>query len=375
MARRILITGGAGFIGSFLAEACVARGEQVRIFDNLEEQVHHGKIPNYLHKDAEFIHGDVRDQEALQKALEGIDIVFHLAAAVGVAQSQYEIKRYTDVNIGGTANLLDCIVNRKGPRPNILLPSSMTCYGEGLYTCHEHGNIRPGLRSLEQMEHQDWAPHCSHCKSVLEPIPTGEDAELHAGSIYALTKKVQEEMLHRVSRTYGIPFTILRLFNVYGPRQSLSNPYTGVTAIFLSRLKNRKPPVIYEDGKQSRDFVSVHDVVRAFLLAMENTEAEGHTLNIGSGKGTSILDVAKTLGTLLHVVIDPMITGEWRKNDIRHCIANALKAHEILRWEPQVSFDEGMKELVAWSEREGAVEDRFDEAETMLRAHKLIPAQ
>ncbi len=366
----ILVTGGAGFIGSFLVDALIERGETVRILDNLDPQVHPKGNPSYLNASAEFIEGDVRDLATVQKALQGIDTVFHCASAVGVAQSQYEIKRYTDVNVGGTANLLQAIIEKGSTVKKILLPTSMTSYGEGCYACSTHGIVRPGLRGEEQLQKHDWQLHCPVCDAELKPVPTPESAERSSGTIYALSKNMQEDMVMNIARTYGIAATALRLFNVYGPRQSLSNPYTGVTAIFLSRLKNNQQPVVYEDGLQSRDFISVHDVVRAFLLALDSDNAASEVCNIGSGSMTSIAAIARTLAEVTGSTLEPKITGEFRKNDVRHCFADITKAKTLLGWEPQVSFEAGMRELAAWSEHETA-EDHFEAATEQLKKHHL----
>ena len=363
---KILVTGGAGFIGSFLVDALIERGETVRIFDNLEQQVHLTGKPTYLNTQAEFIQGDVRDIEVFRTALHGMDTVIHCASAVGVGQSQYEIKKYTDVNVGGTANLLQLLIEKDCTIKQILIPTSMTSYGEGLYRCPEHGDVRPGLRQVPQLEAHDWEPHCPVCQQSVEGIPIREDALRESGTIYALSKNMQEDMVMNIAAVYGIKATAFRLFNVYGPRQSLSNPYTGVTAIFLSRLKNGQPPVIYEDGKQSRDFISVHDVVRAFLMALDTEEANGKVFNIGSGLKTSIADIASTLATLTSIDVIANITAEFRKNDVRHCFADTTKARTILGWEPTVSFEAGMRELVEWGKEQEA-KDTFAEAESVLK--------
>ena len=372
MSKRILVTGGAGFIGSFLVDKLVEIGHQVTIFDNLEPQVHQGgKKPKYLNTHAEFIQGDVRDYAAFKAALQHIDVVFHEAAAVGVGQSNYEIKRYTDVNVGGTANLLDIIINHKLPIKKILTTSSMTAYGEGMYHCKEHGDFKGTLRSWEQMERKDWGIHCPKCNQTVSPLPTPETAPQPCNSVYALSKKSQEDLMLLFGQMYDIPVTTLRCFNVYGPRQSLSNPYTGVTAIFISRLKNHKSPVVYEDGEQSRDFVSVHDVVNALILAMDKSESNYKTCNIGGGRPTSINQVAVTLAKLMGSNIIPEISQTPRKNDIRHCFADISTAKNILRWVPKVSFESGMEELIDWSTGEPAADD-FDKASRELKAKGII---
>ncbi|HPJ73102.1 MAG TPA: SDR family NAD(P)-dependent oxidoreductase, partial [bacterium] len=256
---KILVTGGAGFIGSFIVDALVREGHRVRIFDNIEPQVHPGgKAPDYLNPEAEFVRADVRDYEALARAVEDVEIVFHEAAMVGVGQSMYQISRYMEVNTLGTANLLDILVNRPNRVRKLIVPSSMSTYGEGAYRCAACGIVSPPLRTEEQMASGDWEVHCPVCGAVAVPVPTPETKLQEINSIYALAKKDQEEMVLNIGVTYRIPVVALRYFNVFGPRQSLSNPYTGVAAIFMSRLKNDHPPVVFEDGLQSRDFISVH---------------------------------------------------------------------------------------------------------------------
>jgi len=367
---RILVTGGAGFIGSFLTEALIKDGHSIRILDNLEKQVHHGKKPDYLPKEAEFIEADIRDRSSWEKALNDIEVVMHCASAVGVGQSQYEIAKYTAVNALGTANMLDVLANEKNSVKHILVPTSMTAYGEGIYRCRQHGECRPRMRHEKHLMDLCFEPICPECPKTLEPFPTPEDELREPASVYAITKNIQEELILSFGHTYGVKTTVFRLFNVYGPRQSLSNPYTGVTAIFLSRLKNSEAPVIYEDGLQSRDFISVHDVVRAFQMALKSDQVDGEVFNIGSGKPVSILQIAKTLSDVTGINIEPEITGRSRKNDIRHCFADIAKAKEILGWEPTISFEQGIKELVEWSANEKA-EDHFKEAEAILQAKNV----
>ncbi len=371
MKKHILITGGAGFIGSFLTDELVRQGYKVRIFDNLEPQVHNGMKPSYLNPKAEFVKGDVQDYKSLKKALDGIDIVYHLAARVGVGQSNYQIKDYSVENVGGMANLLDIIVNKKLPIKKILMTASMTSYGEGDCECAKCGIVAPSLRSDAQMKKKDWRLYCPKCDKKVTPISTQERSSFNNNSIYALTKNVQEEMLMIIGKMYGIPVTSLRCFNVYGPRQSLSNPYTGVSAIFISRLKNNNQPVIYEDGLQSRDFISVHDVVDALILAMENKKADYQIFNMGSGVPTSIKDIAVTLAMLLKKDIQPKMTGEFRINDIRHCFADNLKIKKMLGWKPKVTLKKGLKELIDWSKNEEAI-DSFEKAEKELKRKRLL---
>ncbi len=368
--RKILVTGGAGFIGSFLVDDLVGQGYEVRILDNLEEQVHGGKKPKYLNKKAEFIKGDIRSSDVLKKAMNKVDAIFHLASAVGVGQSNYQIRRYVDSNVLGTANLLDLLVNKKNQVKKVITISSMTGYGEGNYKCVKDGVVRPSLREVKQLQKKDWNLYCPNCKEKVTPIPTNETALDFPNSIYGFSKKAQQDMALIIGKLYNIPTVVLRGFNVYGPRQSLSNPYTGVTAIFISRLKNNQKAVIFEDGLQTRDFVSVHDVVNAFVVSLEKDEANFQTFNIGSGRGTTILEIGETLSKLLGKSGLIRVNKEFRKNDIRHCFADITLAKRLLGWEPKVSLEEGLKELIEWSSTEKA-EDKFSQAQKELEQKGL----
>lgn len=363
--KNVLVTGGAGFIGSYLVDLLIEKGCGVTILDNLEDQVHQGKKPKYLNKNAKFIKGDVRDHAMLKKALKGIDVVYHLASAVGVAQSNYEIKKYADVNVGATADLLDIIVSFKLPIKKIISVASMTGYGEGNYVCARCGVVRPGLRDEKQLLKEDWELYCPLCASSIKPAPTDELAQEYPNSIYAITKKTQTDMLMLTGQIYKIPVVLLKLFNVYGPRQSLSNPYTGVTAIFTSRIKNNQPALLYEDGMQTRDFVSVHDVVEVLFLALATDRADYQTINIGSGKPVPIIQIARILARLLGSPALVEVGGKYRANDTRHCYADIKKAIRILGWKPKVSLARGLKELIAWSATEAAI-DNFSKAEREL---------
>src|SRR3989344_2287575 len=369
--KHVLVTGGAGFIGSFLVHSLIKKGYKVRILDNLEKQVHQNKIPSYLNQKAEFIKGDVRDYEVFEKALSNVDVVFHLAARVGVAQSNYEIKDYTDTNIGGMANLFDIIVNKKKNIKKVVMTASMTSYGEGNYRCMSCGVVKPDLRREDQMKKGRWELECPNCESLITPVATKEEASVNNNSIYALTKNVQEELLLLLGKLYKIPVVSLRCFNVYGSRQSLANPYTGVTAIFIARLKNNKEVVIYEDGLQSRDFISVHDLVNAFILSLESDEANNQMFNIGSGKGTSILEIAEAVSKLLGKPNLIQINKDYRKNDIRHCFADISKAKKVLGWEPKITLEQGLKELIEWSSNQVA-KDKFKNAQAELKQKGLL---
>lgn len=380
MPKNILVTGGAGFIGSFIVDALVKRGHRVRIFDNLDPQVHpQGLMPDYVNPEAEFIPGDVRDYDSLKRSIVcseqsesiGVEIIFHMAGAVGVGQSQYEIKKYIDVNTGGTANLLDILVNHPNKVAKLIVAASMSSYGEGYYQCPDCGRIRPGLRPETQLEKGDWNVYCPNCNNMAEPIPIDEEAKLNCNSIYALSKMDQENICILMGKTYKIPTVALRFFNVYGPRQSLSNPYTGVTAIFMSRIKNDKPPIIYEDGLQSRDFISIHDIVEANLMAMEKEEANYEVFNVGTGQPLIISEIAQKLAILYGKDIEPVITNKFRKGDVRHCYADITKIKERLHWEPKVSFEEGMKELIEWAYGAEAI-DKLDHAIEELKEKRLM---
>jgi len=370
--KKILVTGGAGFIGSHIVDELVRKGHNVTIFDSIVEQVHPNRqIPSYLSKDANFVKGDVRDYDALRKVVLCQDVIFHLAALVGVAQSQYEIKQYVNVNVGGTANLLDILVNNDNHVEKVLTITSMTSYGEGMYECDQCGDVHPSVRTLAQIDSSDWRLSCPHCQGKISPIPTNETVRQNCNSIYAITKKTQEEIVLNICMTYGIPSAILKCFNVYGLRQSLSNPYTGVAAIFLNLLNNNQPPVVYEDGLQTRDFVSVHDVVRACMLAMAKDEANYHVFNIASGTSITINEVAILLAKMLCKEIKPTITGKFRKGDIRHCFADIGKVKKTLGFIPQISLESGFKELVEWSAGE-ETENKFMTAATKLKEMGLV---
>ena len=370
--KHVLVTGGMGFIGSFIVDELLRQGHRVRVFDNLEPQVHtKGVVPDYASPDAEFVRGDVRDYDALKKAVDGIEVIFHKAAMVGMGQSQYEIKKYVDVNTGGTANLLDIIVNHANRVEKVIVAASQSSYGEGAYECPRHGHKRPGLRPADQLALGNWEPLCADCGEPLTAIPISEDAERISYAIYAQTKTDQEEMVLNVGRTYKVPSVALRYFNVYGPRQSLSNPYTGVAAIFLSRLKNDKAPVIYEDGRQSRDFVSVQDIVQANMLAMAKPDADYLALNVGSGSRQSISYIAETLSRVLgKEELKPEITGKYRAGDTRHCFADISLIRDRLGFAPQISFERGMGELVESSQNIEAL-DGFDKARAELEQRGL----
>ncbi|MFH1790371.1 MAG: NAD-dependent epimerase/dehydratase family protein [Candidatus Omnitrophota bacterium] len=362
--KKILVTGGAGFIGSHLVDRLVKEGYGVRVLDNFEPQVHQGRKPDYLNKDAEYIEGDVRDEGALSRAFAGVDCVFHYAAKVGVGQSMYEISDYVSSNTLGTSVLLNHIVNRKVPLEKMIVASSMSIYGEGAYECGRCGAQTPFLRSEGQLKNREWEVKCPACGDVLKPVPTGEDKKLLSTSVYALTKKDQEELCLIVGTSYKIPTVALRFFNVYGPRQSLSNPYTGACAIFSSRIKNNKAPLIYEDGRQTRDFVDVRDIVEAGLIVMKNAKADFGSFNVGTGRATTVLEVASTLAKLYGKDMKSEVVHKYRVGDIRHCYADISRIR-ALGFSPRYGLAEGLSNLVEWGKTESS-EDRTDQADKRL---------
>lgn len=369
--KKVLVTGGAGFVGSHTADALLREGHSVRIFDNLSEQIHSAGLPTYLPRDAEFVSGDVRDLESLYDAVRGMEMIYHFAAAVGVGQSMYQIAHYTAVNNQGTANLLQAILDTHSQPEKIVVASSMSIYGEGKYRCDCCGDLAPGPRPAQQLKEKRWETVCPNCSATLSPVATDESKPLQCTSIYALSKKDQEEMTLLFGRTYGIPVVALRYFNIYGTRQALSNPYTGVAAIFASRLMNGNAPVVFEDGRQMRDFVSVHDIVQANLLAMNSSRADGRALNVGSGRAVTIAEIASELGKVLKVKVPMEITGRFRAGDVRHCFADISASQRFLGYRPRITLKEGMKELAQWLQAQEA-RDHVDEAMQRLAVHGLV---
>lgn len=370
----ILVTGGAGFIGSFLVDELIKKKNEVFIFDNLDPQVHtNKKMPDYLNKKAKFILGDVKDYNLFKDIIikNDISVIYHFAAKVGVGQSQYQIKEYMDVNVGGTTNLLDILVNYKNNVKKLIVAASMSSYGEGLYFCNKCNlRFQPCLRSKEQLDKNIWEIVCPKCKKFAEPIPTDENSKQNCNSIYALSKKVQEDMCMIIGKTYGIPTVVLRFFNVYGPRQSLSNPYTGVAAIFMSRVKNDNSPAVFEDGLQTRDFIYVTDLVKACILALKE-KADYKIFNVGNGKPLKIKEVAQIIAKVYKKKIRPEIKHKYRKGDVRHCYGDATKIKNILGFKPEVNFFDGIKKLVQWSKTAEAI-DMYEQAERELKEKGLV---
>lgn len=366
----VLVTGGAGFIGSHLVDALIEQGHRVRVLDALVSQVHADGKPEYLNPEAEFARGDVCDAKAVERALEGIDVVYHKAAEVGVGQSMYEMERYVRANDLGTSVLLEAIVKQGGIR-KLIVASSMSIYGEGAYSCSNCGLTNPKLRTAEQLLARRWEIECPLCGRALSPIPTNEDKPLFPSSVYAITKQNQEQFCLVVGRAYNIPTVALRYFNVYGTRQALSNPYTGVCAIFSSRLLNNQPPMIFEDGEQGRDFVHVKDIVQANLRALDTDRADYQALNIGTGQSISIREISRLLAKGLGKNIEPEIVGKYREGDIRHCVADISRARDLLGYEPKISLTQGMPELLDWVRQQHAA-DQVAQATAELEERQLV---
>lgn len=369
--EKVLVTGGCGFIGSHLVDKLIEKNYEVTVIDNIDKQVHPDGIPEYINLNARYIFEDIRKKKELKRLIKEVDYIFHFAAKVGVGQSQYKIEEYVDVNIRGTANLLDLIVNNKNNVKKLIVASSMSIYGEGLYKCERCGDVKPELRDFKEEKIDDWEPKCPFCKGKITPVPTPETLPLKSNSIYSITKKEQEEMSLLIGKTYKIPVVSLRFFNVYGPRQTLSNPYTGVCAIFLSRIKNNNPPVIFEDGLQTRDFIWVEDVVNACILSMEKDTANYEIFNVGSGKPVSILEIANLLIKLLGKDLKPDITYKFRKGDVRHCYADISKIKNKIGFEPKTNLEEGLKKLIEWAKKTKA-EDKFEKAHRELKKKGLV---
>jgi len=373
----ILITGGAGFIGAHLAETLLAAGYNVRVLDSLEPQVHgpERRRPAYLNPAVELQRGDVRDPAAVQRALRGVNGVFHLAARVGVGQSMYQVQAYTDTNINGTAVLLEQLMVQ--PVERLVVASSMSIYGEGLYRNAEGQPVQaerrlpgPAERAGPDAGRRPGWDITDAAGVALEPVPTPETRAPALSSVYALGKLAQEQLCLMCGKAYGQPTVALRFFNVYGKYQALSNPYTGVLAIFGNRLLHGRPPLIFEDGLQRRDFVHVRDVARACQLALEESAAVGGVFNIGSGRSLSILDLSRKIARVMGTDIAAEITGEYRTGDIRHCFADISRARQVLGFRPTVPLDQGLQELADWLARESSI-DRVEQARDELRQRRL----
>ena len=372
MSETVLVTGGAGFIGSHLVDGLLARGDRVLVLDNLLEQAHPTGKPVNVSKEAEFLLGDVRDRAAVDQALDGVEVVYHLAGMVGNGQSMFDVRRYVDINATGTATLIEAMAARRDDVRRHVMASSMVVYGDGAYACPAHGPLGKVLRKEARLAEALWEPICPACGEEVTALATAEDHTLDPTSTYGISKLTQEQLALVLGRTFGVPTVALRFLNVYGSRQALANPYTGVAAIMTTRLLNGKSPLIFEDGQQRRDLVHVRDVVSALIAAADAPEASCYQpVNIGTGRSNSILNIAQLLARTLGIELEPLLPGEYRQGDIRHCFADVTRARELLGWQAQTRLEDGVHELAAWARGEPA-EDNTDEANTELRELGII---
>ncbi|MED3778590.1 NAD-dependent epimerase/dehydratase family protein [Geobacillus stearothermophilus] len=374
--KHILITGGAGFIGSNLSLKLVEKGYNVTVLDNLSPQIH-GKNGEYSElyqniKDVvRFIKGSVLSYDDWKQALDGVDVVVHLAAETGTGQSMYEIEKYTDVNIKGTSIFLDILANEKHSIKKIVVASSRAVYGEGKYRCPNDGIVYPTERKDVDMAKGDFDVKCPICGEKVEPMATDENSKIHPSSIYGITKQVQEQMCMVMGKSLRIPTVAFRYQNVYGPGQSLSNPYTGILSIFSTRIKNGSDVIIFEDGKESRDFVYIDDVVNATILGIEKDEANYEVFNVGFGQKVDVLTVAKALVKEYKSSSKIIISGNYRLGDIRNNYADLTKIREILGFEPKVSFEEGIRKFTEWVNTQEVKQDSYEKSIKEMRERGL----
>lgn len=371
--NKILITGGAGFIGSKIAFKLINQGYEVTILDNLSEQIHgkEASLPNELKNKVNFIKGDVRSKEDWKLALKDQDAIIHLAAETGTGQSMYEISKYVEINIGGTAHLLDILTNEKHTIKKVVIASSRAIYGEGRYKCKVHGFVYPLARLDKDMRSGEFECKCPLCGETIELMSTDENSKIHPTSIYGITKYNQEQMLLVVCKAINIPAVAFRYQNVYGPGQSLSNPYTGILSIFSTRIKNGNSINIFEDGKETRDFVYIDDVVDATILGLEKEEANYHVFNVGSGVPTDVLTVTNTLKREYYSNVEVAISGNYRLGDIRHNFADITKAKEILGFVPSYNFQQGIEKFVQWVEKQEVKEDKYEQSIEEMKSKGL----
>lgn len=372
----VLITGGAGFIGSHTADALLKAGHRIRILDNLDPQIHPNqttppRLPPYVPSSVEWIHGSVQDPEVVSRAMEGVEVVYHFAACTGVGQSMYDLGKYVSTNVEGTALLFAAIIQKKLPIRRFILSSSRAVYGEGTYTCDEHGQFFPELRKRKDLEKGCFHVLCPRCEKVGIPVSTREDAPLKPVSVYGWTKLAQEEVCRQMVTGYQFPIVILRYFNVYGSRQSLSNPYTGIASIFFSRIRAGNPISIYEQGAPTRDFVHISDVVRANVAAMNADLFPGATFNIGSGIESSVARIAEAIGDALSAAPHLKSTDDFRLGDILSCFADLSRSRRLLGYAPQASLEQGVGEFVSWAMTQGS-QDLLEVAVKELQAHDLM---
>jgi dTDP-L-rhamnose 4-epimerase len=373
---QILVTGGAGFIGTHFTRLALDAGHEVRLLDNLSPQIHGEGSDFQPAKGAEFLHGDVTSRADIQRALDGIEAVVHLAAETGTGQSMYEIDRYYRVNVQGTAVLLDILANQAHSVSNVVLASSRSVYGEGAYWCAtcqpEKARCYPTSRDIEQLRAHDWEPTCPRCGATVAATATRENDQLAPASIYAATKLAQEEMVRIACKSRGLSHAVLRFQNVFGEGQSLNNPYTGILSIFSTRIRLGLSLPIFEDGKESRDFVHVEDVARAVLDRVEHPARDGVTWNVGAGQATSVMDVARLLSRLMGSAIEPYVTAQYRVGDIRHNFADLSAIKGATQWRPMIGLEEGLGRFCAWVATQPIPQDLLDKANAELAERKLM---
>ena len=365
---RALVTGGAGLIGSHIVDLLVREGWQVRVLDNLEPQTHRFGQPGWLNPAAEFVQGDIRDRDTVRAALQDSDVVFHEAAYGGYMP---EMSKYVHVNSFGTAQMLEIIRDDLIPVKKVIVASSQVVYSEGAIQCETHGLVFPPVRSVAQLQRADWEVHCPQCGRVGVSVPTPETAPMGAETVYAITKVDQERLVLTWGRQTGIPTVGLRYSCTYGPRQSLFNPYTGVIAIFTTRLLNGQPPILYEDGRQTRDMCYVEDIAHANLLAATSDALDGQSVNVGSGRAATVREIAQLVSDALGIRIEPVARGEFRPGEIRHLTSDITRARAI-GYAPTVSLAEGIERYLAWIRTQGSVKDYFAAAEEVLRAKRVV---
>jgi len=366
--KRALVTGAAGLIGSHLTDLLVREGWKVRALDNLEPQTHRRGKPAWIHPKAEFIHGDIRDRETIATALDKIGIVFHQAAYGGYMP---EISKYVHVNSLGTAQMLEVIREKSLPIQKIIVASSQAVYSEGAGICPRHGLVFPTVRPIEQLRKGDWEVHCPICGAITKSAPTPENAPVGGETVYGLTKVDQEKLVLLWGKQVGVPAVALRYSCTYGPRQSIFNPYTGVIAIFCTRLLNNLSPVLYEDGRQTRDFSFVEDIARANLLAAETDKLDGLAVNVGGGKGVPIRQVAQILSKALKIDIEPEARGEFRPGEMRHLTSDTTKIRSA-GYKPQIELEEGIQRYIDWIRSQSDIRDYFSEAEQILKSKGIV---
>ena len=366
--KRALVTGGAGLIGSHIADLLLREGWSVRILDNLEPQTHRQGPPVWLAPAAEFINTDIRDRAATRAALQDIDVVFHEAAYGGYMP---EIAKYVSVNSFGTAQMLELVREENLPVKKIIVASSQAVYSEGAARCPRHGLVFPSARPVEQLRAGDFAAHCPECGAGATPAPTPESAPISGETVYAITKVDQEKLVLTWGKQIGVPTVALRYSCTYGPRQSIFNPYTGVIAIFCTRLLNQQAPILYEDGAQTRDFSFVEDIARANLLAAQTDKLDGLPVNVGSGQAIKIRDIASLISDALGIHITPLAQGEFRPGEMRHLISDTTRINAA-GYTPQVGLTEGIGRYLDWIRAQSDVRDYFAEAETILRAKGVV---